>query len=204
MGKATAKKATPTKVAKKSNKLVVKKSKHNKSAKKNTSETQKEHRKDKDFDFSKLSHKVVQGSYKTWQGEHVGGESEGKIKLKLLKNARGKPVVRPFEMEFYQAYVEELNSYDMIGFSEDVEDGAEDQDLIDYEKETWTCVCGASNTNDGSYCNAIINGVVCNKIRPNTSTTTTGWGSLFANLFANKVSSFCFIGSVCVSNVGMS
>lgn len=58
-------------------------------------------------------------------------------------------------------------------------DESEDEDIIKYEKQKWSCeACGAKNTNEGSYCINLIEGKVCGANKP-SKIDPKGWGETF-------------------------
>ena len=136
------------------------------------------------FNSSVLTHKVVEGKYKSWKGE-VLETKEGLITLRLWINGTGRESSRrrPLDVSFLSSVVAEINHIDILGLVQDDGD-AEDKALLKYESGTWICgSCKAINKNDGSNCNALVDGIVCGKVRHlPIGSQNIGWGDCFKNV----------------------
>lgn len=115
------------------------------------------------IEFKDLTHRVIDGLYKGFEGIVIRDEEETAT-FRCLKNIRGNKMYKTKDVAIANTQVRELTSYDMIesvgkNFNEEED---EDDELVEYENGTWECSkCNAMNRNDSGYCPNLINGKLC-------------------------------------------
>ena len=131
-------------------------------------------------DFSELTHKITCGRYEGYKGKLLHKDSEGSVALLLLVNAREKTMKEAVEIVLAENELEDVNRADMLSLVDVDGQEEEDKSLLEFEKTTWECFkCNAMNTNDGSFCNNVLEGgKVCSEPKKSEG-INLGWGDCF-------------------------
>ncbi len=131
-------------------------------------------------EYSELTHRVTSGAYKGSQGKLLRKESEGNVTFLLLRNARGNTMKEANEIVLAENDLEEVDRADMLSLVGVDGQEEEDRSLLAYEKKTWKCPkCNAINTNEGSWCNNVLEGgKVCSGTKK-SEVNNLGWGDCF-------------------------
>ncbi len=131
-------------------------------------------------DFDELTHRVSFGGYEGAQGKLLRKESEGNVVFLLLKNARGNTMKEAKEIVLAENDLEEVDTADMLSLVGVDGQEEEDRSLLAYEKKTWKCPkCNSINTNEGSFCNNVLEGgKVCSEPKKSEG-NILGWGDCF-------------------------
>lgn len=108
-------------------------------------------------------------------------DSDNKVEVSTLKNARGKNMRDPVKTKLHVDSLREKDSYDMLDFSQGVDDANEDSALLQHEKATWNCPkCDGSVSNENGFCPAMIDGEPCGSAPRTPEGGPIGWGGCFA------------------------
>lgn len=131
-------------------------------------------------DFSELTHRVSCGSYEGYKGKLLHKDSEGNVAFVLLVNGREKTMKEAVEIVLTENELEDVNRADMLSLVGVAGQEEEDRSLLAYEKKTWECPkCNATNTNEGSWCNNVLEGgKVCSEPKKSEG-NNLGWGDCF-------------------------
>lgn len=123
---------------------------------------------------------VVSGRLKDYEVVIVPGsmvDNNSKVKVLTVKNARGKEMRDPVSHMVLLDSLREKDSYDMLEFSQDVDDANEDKALLKHEQETWQCPkCDAFVSNENGFCPKIIDGKPCGSAPRAPEGGYIGWG----------------------------